>query len=311
MDTNKTKSKDVQNISLVPDTFKTANNSGSNIANNSGSNSKAGIDNIPPTQSSTKISTGGTIHTNTSGNFKEQTEFSIFKNQIDAMVKNNLYILKECKESKRLLDLKYDTLNNSINYIQISVIFLSTISGFMESTKGYFDTPTTAVSISGVTISTYISLILSVSKYFKFDESKERIHNLREKYSNLHNKLEYRMDVLGPWLNETLWEHQDCQAKLKEWNEDIVTVMDEEYLSLIETKQALCTEFEIIMDSKSRNEYNIKNKKLIQNNRRKLFQTMREDWQLEQEFKESNIPLDFKSSIALPDDDLNNWDNPL
>ena len=303
MDTNKTTSKVVQNINLVADTFKTANDTGIN--------SKDSIDNIPSKHTSTKIANGNTIMTNTSGDFKKQTEFIIFKNQIDAMVKNNLYILKECKESKRLLDLKYDNLNNSINYIQISVIFLSTISGFLESTKAYFDTPTTAVSISGVSISTYISLILSVSKYFKFDESKERIHNLREKYSNLHNKLEYRMDILGPWLNEALWEHQDCQAKLKEWNDNIVVVMDEEYLALIETKQALCTEFEIIMDSKTRNEYNIKNKRLIHNNRRQLFQTIRDDWKLEQEFKNSDIPLDFKSSIALPDDDLNNWDDPL
>ena len=291
MDGKKTTSKEAENISLVSDTFKTANDIGSKRKNN--------VDDIPSSE------TGKNIE------FKSKKEFVIFKNQIDAMVKNNLYILKECKESKRLLDLKYDTLNNSINYIQISVIFLSTISGFMESTKTYFDTPTTAVSISGVAISTYISLILSISKYFKFDESKERIHNLREKYSNLHNKLEYRMDVLGPWLNEALWEHQDCEAKLKEWNENIVIVMDEEYLTLIETKQALCTEFEIIMDSTSRNQYNIKNKKLIHNNRRQLFQTMRDDWRLEQEFKESNIPIDFKSSIPLPDDDLNNWDDPL
>jgi hypothetical protein len=246
-----------------------------------------------------------------SDNFKNKKEFIIFKNQIDAMVQNNLYILKECKENKRLLDLKYDDLNNSINYIQISVIFLSTVSGFLESTKGYFNTPTNIVSISGVTISTYISLILSVSKYFKFDESKERIHNLREKYSNLHNKIEYRMDILGPWLNLTLWEHQDPEVKLKEWNEKVVVGMDEEYLSLIESKQALCTEFEIIMDSKSRNEYNIKNKNLVHHNRRNLFTTIKKDWSLEEEFKASNIPLDFQSSIALPDDDLNNWDDPI
>jgi hypothetical protein len=304
MGDRKTTSNEVQNISLATDTFKTANDSNINTSN--GKNGNTSIDKIP-----SKLSSGSDTNQNIIIDFKKQTEFIIFKNQIDAMVKNNLYILKECKESKRLLDLKYDALNNYINYIQISVIFLSTISGFLESTKTYFDTPTTAVSISGVTISTYISLILSVSKYFKFDESKERIHNLREKYSNLHNKLEYRMDVLGPWLNETLWEHQDCQVKLKEWNDNIVVVMDEEYLSLIETKQALCTEFEIIMDSKSRNEYNIKNKRLIHNNRRQLFQTIKDDWQLEQEFKKSDIPLDFKSSIALPDDDLNNWDDPL
>ena len=244
-------------------------------------------------------------------NFKSKKQFVIFKNQLEAFVNNNLYILKECKENKRLLDLEYDDLNNKINYIQISVIFLSTVSGFLQSTKEFFDTPAPSVSIVGISISTYISLILSISKYYKFDEKKERIHNLREKYSNLHNKIEYRMDILGPWMNHKLWEHQDPDVKLNEWNTKVVAVMEEEYLSLIDTKQSLCTEFEIIMDSKSRNQYNIKNKELIHYNRQQLFDTKKKDWKLEQRIKNEEIPLDFKSSIQLPDDDLNNWDDPI
>jgi hypothetical protein len=244
-------------------------------------------------------------------NFKSKKQFVIFKNQLEAFINNNLYILKECKENKRLLDLEYDDLNNKINYIQISVIFLSTVSGFLQSTKEFFDTPGPSVSVVGISISTYISLILSISKYYKFDEKKERIHNLREKYSNLHNKIEYRMDILGPWTNHKLWEHQDPDHKLNEWNAKVVTVMEEEYLTLIDTKQSLCTEFEIIMDSKSRNQYNIKNKELIHYNRQQLFETKRKDWKLEQRIKDEEIPLDFKSSIQLPDDDLNNWDDPI
>lgn len=304
-------SKDTQNGNLVVDTFKTSDTN-TNISNNPTTNNNT-KDKIPKKVDTLKPASEVSIEVSDLilHDFKKQKEFIIFNNQLEAMTKNNLYILKECKESKRLLDLKYDSLNNSINYIQISVIFLSTISGFLESTKSYFAIPSTGVSVAGITISTYISLILSVSKYFKFDESKERIHNLREKYSNLHNKIEYRMDILGPWMNHTLWEHQDPKEKLNEWNEKVVVAMEEEYLTLIETKQALCTEFEIIMDSKSRNEYNIKNKNLIHDNRQKLFNTIKKDWALEQKFKESSIPLDFKSSITLPDDDLNNWDDPL
>jgi hypothetical protein len=244
-------------------------------------------------------------------NFKSKKQFVIFKNQLEAFVNNNLYILKECKENKRLLDLEYDDLNNKINYIQISVIFLSTVSGFLQSTKEFFSTPSPSVSVVGISISTYISLILSVSKYYKFDEKKERIHNLREKYSTLHNKIEYRMDILGPWTNHKLWEHQDPDVKLNEWNTKVVTIMEEEYLTLIDTKQSLCTEFEIIMDSKSRNQYNIKNKELVHYNRQQLFETKRKDWKLEQRIKDEQIPLDFKSSIQLPDDDLNNWDDSI
>ena len=244
------------------------------------------------------------------GDFKSKKQFIIFKNQLEAFISNNLYILKECKENKRLLDLEYDFLNNRINYIQMSVIFLSTISGFLQSTKEFFKTPTPGVSVVAISISTYISLVLSVSKYYKLDEKKERIHNLREKYSNLHNKLDYRMDILGPWTNHKLWEHKDPDEKLEEWNK-IVQLMEEEYLGLIDTKQLLCTEFEIIMDSKSRNKYNIKNKELINYNRQKLYEAKKKDWELEQKIKETEINLDFESSIRLPDDDLNNWDDPL
>jgi hypothetical protein len=241
--------------------------------------------------------------------YKQTREFIIFKNELDALIHNNLSILKECKSTKRLLDIKYSELNTYISYIQISVIVLSTISGFLQSTKNYFATTESIVSVSGITISTYISLILSVSKYYKFDEQKERIHNLQEKYANLHNKIEYRMDILGPHTKEELWEHRDVVEKLTEWSK-IKIVMDEEYLTLIETKQALTTEFESIMDSKSRNENYIKDRTLVLHNRRQLFNTLVNHNKLEEEIKTKNISTDFTSAIQLPDDDLNNWDDP-
>jgi len=221
-----------------------------------------------------------------------------------------MFILKECKSTKRLLDIKYSELNTYISYIQISVIVLSTVSGFLQSTKNYFATTESIVSVSGITISTYISLILSVSKYYKFDEQKERIHNLREKYANLHNKIEYRMDILGPHTKEELWEHQDVTEKLSEWSK-IKIAMDEEYLTLIESKQALTTEFESIMDSKARNDNYIKDRTLVLHNRRQLFNALVKHKALEEEIKTKNISTDFTSAIQLPDDDLNNWDDPI
>jgi len=221
-----------------------------------------------------------------------------------------MFILKECKSSKRLLDIKYSELDTYVNYIQISVIVLSTVSGFLQSTKNYFDTSEALVSVSGITISTYISLILSVSKYYKFDEQKERIHNLREKYANLHNKIEYRMDILGPHTKEELWEHQDVKEKLSEWSK-IKIAMDEEYLTLIETKQSLTTEFESIMDSKSKNETYIKDRELVLHNRLQLFKALKKHKKLEGKITAKEISTDFTSAIQLPDDDLNNWDDPV
>ena len=271
---------------------------------------KKPIETKPPVVAAVAPVKTSTDQTNDKTHYKQTREFVIFQNEIKALVNNNMFILKECKSSKRLLDIKYSELDTYVNYIQISVIVLSTVSGFLQSTKNYFDTAEALVSVSGITISTYISLILSVSKYYKFDEQKERIHNLREKYANLHNKIEYRMDILGPHTKEELWEHQDVKEKLSEWSK-IKIAMDEEYLTLIETKQSLTTEFESIMDSKSKNETYIKDRELVLHNRLQLFKALKKHKKLEGKITAKDISTDFTSAIQLPDDDLNNWDDEV
>ena len=96
-----------------------------------------------------------------------------------------MHVLKESKECKRLLDLKYNDLLFIINNIQTSVIFTSTVSGFLQATKKQFSISEVAVSIASISIATFISLILSISKYYALDDLKERIQLLREKYSLL------------------------------------------------------------------------------------------------------------------------------
>ena len=50
--------------------------------------------------------------------FKLKKQFIIFKNQLEAFTSNNLYILKECKENKRLLDLRYE-LSRTPNLLRV------------------------------------------------------------------------------------------------------------------------------------------------------------------------------------------------
>ena len=118
------------------------------------------------------------------------------------------------------------------------------------------------------------------------------------------------MDVLGPHTKENLWEHQDVVEKLAEWSK-IKIAMDEEYVTLIETKQSLTTEFESIMDSKSRNQNYIKDRELVLTNREKVFKTLEKHTALEKKIKEKGVLTDWNSVIQLPDDDLNNWDDPV
>lgn len=237
-------------------------------------------------------------------------EYIIFKNQLSSLRKNNNFILKEGKECKRLLDLKYADLTNMVNNIQTSVIFMSTISGFFQATKTQFGINLDVISVFSITISTYISLILSISKYYKFDELKDRIQTLREKYSLLHNRIDYRMDVLGPWNNKHLWKHQDPKKKLEEWDE-VMEQMNIDYNEIIKTKQALTTDFEIIMDTISRNKYNTLNSFLNYKDRETLFSIQQKENELEKRIKELSSKYEKRSrpSILLQHEELDNWDD--
>jgi len=235
-------------------------------------------------------------------------EYNIFKNQLYSLRKNNNFILKEGKECKRLLDLKYEDLTSMVNNIQTSVIFVSTISGFFQATKTQFAINIDIIAVISITISTYISLILSISKYYKLDELKDRIQSLREKYSLLHNRIDYRMDVLGPWNNKHLWEHQDPKMKLTEWNE-VVKKMKTDYNEIIKTKQDLTTEFEVIMDTISRNKYNNINSFLNYKDRELLFMIQQKEKQLEKRIMDasSTYPSRKRPSIRLQHEELDNW----
>jgi len=243
-------------------------------------------------------------HNNNIDWFK-QTEYIVFSNELKSMQRNNVIILKECKDNKRLLDLKYDDLNTTVNNIQTSVIFCSTLSGFIQATRVQFSIPDEISSIVSITIATYISLILSISKFYKLDEIKEKIQTLREKYSLILNKLDHRMDVIGPWGAKNLWVHQDPVQKFKEWK-ILSTTLHEDYEDIIKDKQSLVTEFEVIMDTKSRNIYFVKNRQFNYANRELLYDWDKKETELEKRIAKENVNRR-PSSIKLQHEELDNW----
>jgi len=245
---------------------------------------------------------GSVMYNNNNGDdFTNKKEFVIFKNQYNSLQKNNNIIIKDCKGNKRLLDLKYDNLTNWVNNIQTSVIFFSTISGFLQATRIQFSLNDTLISIISISISTYITLLLSISKYYKLDELKERIQNLREKYVSLHNRLEYRIDTLTPWNDKNLWIHQDAKKKLAEWQE-IYIEMKADYEDIIKIKKELVSEFEIIMDTISRNKYMLINMKSDNNTRKALYSETKKASKLEDRIIRKKIPQKRKSIIKLQHD---------
>ena len=254
------------------------------------------------------LSRYGDYEKNKDNDWFQQTEYVIFKNELKSIKNNYLVVLKECKDNKRLLDLKYDDLNTIVNNIQTSVIFFSTISGFLQATRIQFKISDNIIAIISISISTYISLLLSISKYYKLDEMKEKIQVLREKFSLLHNQLDYQMDILGPWMEKNIWIYQDPKLKLSEWAK-LFSSLNEEYDSIIESKKELVTEFEIIMDTKSRNYYHIKNRELNYSNRKKINEWDVKEHELELVISKSQVRQNSRPSISLKHEELDNWDD--
>lgn len=243
-------------------------------------------------------------------------KFDKFKYEYMCTRRNNHHILQESKESKRLLDLKYNDLVNIINNIQTSVIFTSTISGFLQATKEQFQLGEIITSVVSITIATYISLILSISKYYGLGELKERIQLLREKYSQLLNEIDYNMDILGPWSYKNRWRNSDENKLYNDWL-IVYDDVSQRYDVIVSTKKELVTEYEDIMDTKSRNYYDIQNKKLNLKNREKMY-----SWEKAEEDLEQTIAQDKKNraestklkqltirrgSIKLGTEELDNW----
>lgn len=242
--------------------------------------------------------------------------FDKFKYEFMSTRRNNIHILQESKESKRLLDLKYNDLVNIINNIQTSVIFTSTISGFLQATKEQFSLSELIASVVSISIATYISLVLSISKYYGLSELKERIQLLREKYSMLLNEIDFNMDILGPWSYKNRWRNSDQNILYSQWS-NIYIDTNSRYDNIVSTKKELVTEYEDIMDTKSRNYYDIQNKKLNLKNKEKMYSWEKAEDDLEEKIakdkktraensKNNNLTLK-RGSIKLATEELDNW----
>jgi len=259
-------------------------NNTNNENNNNASNEIVGTNNV---SDNPQITTQIELINNSQQTEKEEKpvyetykEFVIFKHEYNSMEHYNSEILDECVRNKRLLDLNYDTLFMWISYFQTSIIFFSTFSGFIQATKSVFSISEEISFVISIVISTYTSLLLSISKFYKLDEQKEKIHNLREQYSLLQNSIKYRIDVLEQWRYHELWLHQDPIKRFEEWCE-FKKKMEKDFLPIVKNKQDLFTQFEIIMDTKQRNKYVIVNKERMYNNNLNLLSWIKKEKELE------------------------------
>lgn len=108
---------------------------------------------------------------------------------------------EKIKRYKQIKGLKYNKLKYYLNYIQISVILGSTAISLIETLQSTLDLgQNITLTLLPIGISTYIGLILAVTRFFKFEDHKETLMKLDEKQSIVINRLNYRYKQLLKYI---------------------------------------------------------------------------------------------------------------
>jgi hypothetical protein len=189
---------------------------------------------------------------------EETTDLDNKQSNVDFNERNisnkiNLYhtllreILKKCNMKKEGLDLYYERLHLMNYYFQTSVIFLSAVSTFIQALSGGDDT-NEFVPIATLCISSYSGLILAMAKYLKIEEIKENVHNLRDRFAELHSRIRYYIDLTKPWYATAHYEHFKTEDKKAEWI-SLIDRIETEYINIIDTKKELFSSYEKIIDT--------------------------------------------------------------
>lgn len=192
--------------------------------------------------------------------FNTHNEEIIHKIKLERDIYSKLLneILDNSKSTKEKLDMYYDNLQWYHSIVQTSVIIVSTGSTFLQSILDKEDFER-VLSLTTICVSTYSGLILSLAKFFKLDEKKENVHNLRERFVELHNRINYQIDILKPWKKDEYYSDFTID-KMNRWK-NIMDGIEKEYLNIIDVKKNLFMEFEKLIDSLVQKKYTTKHKK--------------------------------------------------
>lgn len=108
-----------------------------------------------------------------------------------ALIDQIIDLRRRATKNKAILSLKYDDLMQIVNRIQVSVIILSAIVTLLESIKGIMELNNDlAWDLVPIVIATYITLIMAILRFFKWEIQKENISKCHENHTNIINRLE-------------------------------------------------------------------------------------------------------------------------
>lgn len=98
-------------------------------------------------------------------------------------------ILKNGYKNKAILSFKYDHLNLIINTMQILIILISACLTLMESIKTYYNSENEAIDITAILFTSFIGIIMTLYRFLKLENKKERTGTILENYHLILNKL--------------------------------------------------------------------------------------------------------------------------
>lgn len=177
----------------------------------------------------------------------------------DILINKNNNLIKTIKKSiqrsfknKSILSLKYDDVLCIINFIQVSVIFVSILITFIESVKIRMKFNGFWWDITPIFMTTYITLSMAILRFFKWEELKENVTKSILNHTYLINKMEKTLYKLENF-DEELQDIEELKNVIFNYENDVLAL----YLSVKEEFDNLLTYKEIISYKNIYKEYNL------------------------------------------------------
>ena len=177
-----------------------------------------------------------------------------------------------------ILDMYYSRLNSKSDALQISVILLTSLLTCIQAGRtieeSYFENLTiqNKTTLLGLNpeeysthnnmiydsivlgVSTYSSLALTIMRYFKWDDKRETSSELKGKFLELHNRINYQLDTLRPWKDDDYFNNPEENYYKSSWATLMIEI-EKEYLNIIDTKKYLFTECDKLLTETERIRY--------------------------------------------------------
>lgn len=174
-------------------------------------------------------------------------------------------IRDENVKMKKVLELKYYYLSQYYDIIQCLVILFSTFSAFIQGIEKMTNITKlnpNVVQVVTLIISTIISLLLSIAKFFKISEKKESLSNLLENISQFNNKVVANIKKIKYWkvnIKTTEENHPTDEIyEITQWNE-FSNKIKEEIDNFFEDKLEIMNGYESLINTYERTKYDIQN----------------------------------------------------